>query len=378
MRLWKRTLALALGAGLLAAAPAGNAMAAEDRTKITSISLTVDSSIEAGEDSGDVSITANDSSYRVTDVDVVNDEGDWVSGDVPRVEITLEADDDYYFYSMSSSKVKLRGDDATYVSSHREDKNSTLVLTIKLDALEGSMEIESTQWEDDESTTATWEKADGAKSYQVRLYRGSSSVGETVSTTGTSWNFADRITREGEYYFKVRAVNQNNKKGDWYESDSIYVDEYMLADIKAGHYGSGGSGSGTSSTPGGPGASQGQWIQNSTGWWYRYSNGSYPANGWMQINNIWYCFDSAGYMRTGWIQSGSTWYYCDPSSGAMRTGWILDGNTWYFCNESGVMQTGWVQVNGTWYYCDPSSGAMWADRTTPDNHYVGSSGAMVR
>ena len=121
--------------------------------------------------------------YSVTDVDVINDDGEWVSGDVPRVEITLEADDDYYFASMSSSKVKLKGDDATYVSSHREDSSSTLVITIKLDALEGSMEIENVAWENDDSPIAIWDEAAGAKSYQVRLYRDSSSVGEAVTTS---------------------------------------------------------------------------------------------------------------------------------------------------------------------------------------------------
>lgn len=318
MKLWRKGLALAMCAGLMAAAFAGTAMAKEERTKITKIDVTVESNIQAGEDSGDVDVTANGDNYRVTDVEIVNDEGEWTSGDVPRVEVTLEAGDDYYFGAMSSSKVKLRGSDATYVTSHREDSSSTLIMTIKLDALEGSMEIEEVNWVDEQSPVAEWVTPDGAKSYQVRLYRGNSSVGSAVPTTNTYYNFASSITRTGEYYFKVRAVNSSSKKGDWYESDYIYVDEQMLANIRSGNYSSSNLSNGvnTSTTPG---VSTAQWVKDNVGWWYRYADGSYPKNGWLLINNIWYCFDSVGYMRTGWIQaSDGLWYYCD-SSGAMLT-----------------------------------------------------------
>lgn len=319
MKLWKKGFSMVMAASLMAAAFTGSAMAAEDRTKITKVDLTVDSNIETGDDMGDVNVTTSDSTYSVTEIEITNDDGEWVSGDVPRVEITLEADDDYYFTSMSSSKVKLRGDDATYVSSHRSDSNATLVITIKLDALEGSMEIESVQWENENAPIATWEEADGAKSYQLRLYRGSSSVGESITTTNTWYNLSDRFSREGEYYFKVRAVNSSNKKGDWYESDSVYVDEDLLADIKAGNYTTSNSAS-SGSTTNSPNTSSGaQWVQNSTGWWYRFADGSWPANGWLQINNLWYCFDASGYMRTGWIQTANgNWYYCG-SNGAMLT-----------------------------------------------------------
>lgn len=330
MKKWKKGLSLILSTGLLAAAFAGSAWAAEERTKISSVTLTIDSSIEAGEDEGDVDVTCDSSNYQVTDVDIINDDGEWVSGDTPRVEITLEADDDYYFASMSSSKVKLKGDDATYVSSHREDSSSTLVVTVKLDALEGSMEIDEVAWENDDSPVATWESTDGAKSYQVRLYRGSSSVGEAVTTTNTYYNFASKITRTGEYYFKVRAVNSNSKKGDWYESDYIYVDDGNLSDYQS--YSSSSYGSGNTVSAPGASPTSGTWMRNNIGWWYQYPDGTYPTNGWLQINNVWYCFDSVGYMRTGWIQAGNAWYYCDTNSGAMLTntrtpdGYYVDGN----------------------------------------------------
>ena len=158
-----------------------------------------------------------------------------------------------------------------------------------------------------------------------------------MSTSNEYYNFASSITREGEYYFKVRAVNSNSKKGDWYESDYIYVDDEMLANIKAGNYNSTTNSSG--STTNAPGNSQqASWIKDSVGWWYRYADGSYPTNGWLQINNQWYCFDSVGYMRTGWVQAGDgNYYYCDLTNGNMVTNtWTPDG---YYVNESGI----WVK-----------------------------------
>ncbi|MDD3251479.1 MAG: hypothetical protein PHV18_02845 [Lachnospiraceae bacterium] len=338
MRLWKKGLSVMMGAGILAALLAGTAFAAESRTKISSVTLTVDSAIETGDDSGDVTVTTDAGTYSVSDVNIVNDDGDWTAGDTPRVEVTLEADDDYYFVSMSSSKVKLKGDKASYVTSHREDSSSTLIVTIKLDELEGSMEIDEVSWQDDNSPIADWEDADGAKSYQVRLYRGSSSVGESVTTTNSYYNFASKITREGEYYFKVRAVNSNSKKGDWFESDYIYVDEQALARITSGTYnGTTNDASGTANAPNSS-TSTAQWKQNNIGWWYVFADGTYPTNGWLQINNVWYCFDSVGYMRTGWIQAGNAWYYCDTKSGGMLTNTRTPDN--YYVDANGVWQQG--------------------------------------
>lgn len=339
MKAFQKGLTVVLSASMLAALCAGSAMAAEERTKISSVSLTIESDIEAGEDSGSVTATANGSHYDVTDVDVVNDDGEWVSGDEPKVEITLEADDDYYFGSMSKSKVTLKGDDATYTGSRRQDSNSTLIVTVRLEELEGSMEIENVGWEDDNSPVARWDNAGGAKSYQVRLYRGSSSVGSAVTTTNDYYNFSSNITREGEYYFKVRAISSSNKKGEWFESDYIYVDDDMLDDIKNGHYGiSNGSGN-TASAPG-SNASSGTWMRNNVGWWYQYANGTYPSNGWLKINDIWYCFDASGYMRTGWILAGDgKYYYCDPREGSNQGAMLTNQRT-----PDGY----WVDANGVW------------------------------
>ena len=59
MYMWRKSLVLAVSSGMLAALLAGNAFAAEERTKISQVTLTVNSSIEAGNDSSDVTVEAD-------------------------------------------------------------------------------------------------------------------------------------------------------------------------------------------------------------------------------------------------------------------------------------------------------------------------------
>ena len=124
-----------------------------------------------------------------------------------------------------------------------------------------------------------------------------------------------------------------------------------------------------------PAPQGGQWISDSTGWWYRYTDGTYPAGQTVQIGNSAYRFGADGYMRTGWVsedgvwfyhdasgaqasgwvKDGGSWYYLDPASGRMATGWLLDGPTWYYLTPgSGAMATGWVKDGSSWYYMAPS------------------------
>lgn len=97
------------------------------------------------------------------------------------------------------------------------------------------------------------------------------------------------------------------------------------------------------------GKNGGEWIQDSNGWWYKYRDGSYPVNQWLQINGIWYYFNGRGYCHTGWLTYGNKTFYLQ-SSGAMQTGWLNLGKAWYYFSEEGEMATGWTEVLGFWYY----------------------------
>ena len=180
----------------------------------------------------------------------------------------------------------------------------------------------------------------------------------------------------------------------------------------------------------------GKWIQpgwkkNNIGWWYQYSDGTFPNNTWANINNKMYHFNTSGYMQTGWIIVDGNWYFLDTSGAMVSSQWVgnyyLDNNgvmlkntqtpdghyvdsngkwiqpgwkknnigwwyqypngtfpsntwlnlsnRWYYFNTNGYMQTGWVLVDGKWYFLD-ASGAMVSNRWI-GNYYLGSDGAML-
>ena len=121
------------------------------------------------------------------------------------------------------------------------------------------------------------------------------------------------------------------------------------------------------------------WIKSESKWWYRYVDGSYPANCWAQIDGQWYHFDASGWMQTGWLWVNGAWYYLGPS-GAMQTGWLNDG-AWYWLLDpeaGGAMATGVKAVQGAAYFFD-ASGAMAAGWCADGGawRYAAPSGALV-
>lgn len=62
------------------------------------------------------------------------------------------------------------------------------------------------------------------------------------------------------------------------------------------------------------------WVKDSTGWWYRNSDGSYPKSTWKKIDSKWYYFGEDGYMVSGqWQEYKGNLYYLG-ADGAMVTG----------------------------------------------------------
>ncbi len=187
---WQKRWSVLLLAAVLAALSAGSALAAEEREKITDIHLNINSTIEAGSSSGRVYVTTSDSSYRVGGVEILNEDDDWRGGMTPRVSVDLYAGSGYYFADASKKMFSFSGDDASYVTSRREDDKSTLVLTIKLDKLDnGDLSVEGAVW-DEGSGTASWDENPSARYYQVKLYREGSSVTGTRTTYETYYEFA--------------------------------------------------------------------------------------------------------------------------------------------------------------------------------------------
>lgn len=346
MKCYQNRLLLAASALVLVIFPCRTSFGAESRTAIDNIHLTIDSSIESGYSGGSISASTGDSAYRVGDVDILNENDNWMGGMIPRFTVSLYANSGYYFNSVGKNDCDFSGDEVTYVTSKREDDKSTLILTLKMSKLDnGDLSVSGLAW-DESSGYASWDENPSARSYQVRLYRDSSSVTSSRTVYEEQYDFAGDITRRGDYYFEVRAIGSGSEKGDWESSDSWYVTSAEADDLsyrydRFGSSGSGGPGANSSSngeTAGGPGSSSvkgGVWCLDQYGWWYRNDNGSYSRNNWQVINGLYYFFNESGYMRTGWIPWNQRWYYCGPD------------------------------------------GALWANCRTPDGYYVGGDGVWI-
>ena len=104
------------------------------------------------------------------------------------------------------------------------------------------------------------------------------------------------------------------------------------------------------------------WQKNATGWWYRYKDGSWPADcmvelPWSKGKSI-FCFDKRGYMVIGWRKIEGKWYYFDEN-GAMVTGWIVWKGAWFYLDPTdGHMHTGWLDYKNKRCYLDGSGRAL--------------------
>lgn len=141
------------------------------------------------------------------------------------------------------------------------------------------------------------------------------------------------------------------------------------------------------------------WKHNDRGWWYRYADGSYPANCWAWIGSAWYHFDAEGYMQTGWFWDNGYYWLGDENDGSMHAngwtwcnwawywleenglmrgeGWFFHNNTWYWINAGGDMAIGWVWIGEAWYYFN-EYGTMLTGWFTDASgwHYADDSGAV--
>lgn len=346
MKIIRQLTGFIISLGLLSVLMPADTSLADTRTKITEVNLNIDSSFTAGV-GGDVYVTTSDTAYTVSESTILNDDGEWTGNFRPRVSVYLEAGEDYYFSGTSKSIFHFTGDSCTFVSAKRRDSGTGLEVIFKMGQIgSGDLTVTGLEW-DPSSGIASWDEVAGAKSYQVCLYRGSSSFSGVKSTTSRRYNFSSLIDQKGDYFFRVRAIGYNSEKGEWEESDTGYVSAAQAEDFRYENRSSSSAGSssrGPGVTSSGPSSSSssgpaygnsGSWVQDTVGWWYRFSNGSYPVNCWQYIGKKWYFFNQYGYMAVGWIQWNSRWYYCG------------------------------------------SDGSMYINGRTPDGYYVGGDGAWI-
>lgn len=402
-------LSIALAAG-------GTALADEDREAIEDISLHFDSEITTGSSSCEVDVDTEDDEYSVGGVEVVNASGDWAGGTRPKLEIYLYADEDYYFASAKESMFHFSGEDVEYVSAKRQEDNSELVLVVKLEALdEENLEIDDAEW-DTSRGIARWDAAVDAKSYEVRLYRGSTLVDTQMirSASSTSYNFSSMMKQSGSYSFKVRAAGSGSARGEWQTSGKLRVSSGEMGDAeyedddeddKEYHPSS------SSTTPQEGEYSDEEFDDRDDDDWDdddednsddRDDNGEDDDDGPGVKGRTYASSASSSSSRkksdsaqedddeiaiyenavaTGgnisWRQDEYGWWFHFEDDTYPRDAWVLIDGKWYCFNESGYLRYGWILSNGTWYYCE-GSGAMLVNARTPDGHYVGGDGAWIQ
>ena len=124
-------------------------------------------------------------------------------------------------------------------------------------------------------------------------------------------------------------------------------------------------------------AISGEWKQDSTGWWFKKTDGSYPKSSWEEINSKWYYFDETGYIATSeyregyWVGSDGAWvtsYKGGKWKSDKKGKWYTDNSGWYPVSS-------WLKVDGKWYYFDKTGYLV--TKQWVDNYYVGDDGAWI-
>lgn len=307
--------------------------------KLTEVFITVNSNFKVGEHctENDVEVTTKSTKYSVSDVEIMNEIDDWGRNDTPVLEVTLDAEEGYYF-SITKSTITVKG--GTYISG-RKKSTTSVVLKIQLPSLREQVgEIDQARWIS--QTVGSWSETYNVGYYEVHLYRDDKSAGDIQRVNGTNFDFARIMLRPGTYSYKVRAVNaqDNTIKSDWREAEGrTSIDEAAAAQFKS-QYGS--------TIPSGalePGQAADQknqqlgWILDGNGWWYHNGNGSYTASNWQFIDGKWYFFDSKGYMVTGWIDWNGNSYYCNPENGDMLVSAMVPDGSGRRVDSTGA----WIQ-----------------------------------
>ena len=123
------------------------------------------------------------------------------------------------------------------------------------------------------------------------------------------------------------------------------------------------------------------WKKNETGWWYEYTDGTYPKEQFKEIDGVWYYFDNSGYMLSNqWKKHTDGYWYWFKNSGEMVTGWQTIGAKKYYFKETGEMKTGWLKEDDKWYYLDSVNGDLVTNsfvKGRDGSYYVGDDGVMV-
>lgn len=188
--------------------------------------------------------------------------------------------------------------------------------------------------------------------------------------TDEDWDYDDKDI--DAYFFKFADVPLLEPEVDE-EPDKPVASDSNATNSNASRPSGGSSGGSSRKVVTDSRNTNGTWVQDSIGWWFKKLDGSYPKNEWVMIKDIWYHFNEQGYMQTGWLDLNGVKYYLNPNGAMVSNDWSLQGEKWYYFDVSGAMQANkWVLWKEKWYYLT-DNGSM-ATNTSIDGYAVDQNG----
>ena len=109
---------------------------------------------------------------------------------------------------------------------------------------------------------------------------------------------------------------------------------------------------------------------------YRKPDGTYVANGWLNVDDELYYMDANGVMLKDTITPDGIYVNVNGEKTSYIPGWYWDpAGCWRYIQKNGYyMSNGWLQdTDGKWYYFNLGA-QMETDDITPDGYYVDANG----
>ncbi len=191
--------------------------------------------------------------------------------------------------------------------------------------------VSSAWWEEDGGAAkAVWEKAESSTKYRVQLYRGTSTVGNPVTTSAASHDFSNAISKKGTGNYSFIVIPVKGGVEDAAASDVLEVDSDLMSEIKTFLKDKKADAVAAATAPG-----QERWVMNPNGTYqYLKNDGNFIKGDWFQdTDGKWYYFGTNSYMVTGWQKIKNYWYYFGKDGALYVSTMTPDG---YTVNQDGV------------------------------------------
>jgi glucan-binding YG repeat protein len=196
---------------------------------------------------------------------------------------------------------------------------------------DGSYTVSSAWWDDSQGAVrAEWEKAESSTKYRVQLYRGTSTVGNPVTTSGSSHDFSSAISKKGTGNYSFIVIPVKGGVEDAAASEVLEIDSDRMSELKTYLKDKKSEAAAAATAPG-----QERWVMNPNGTYqYLKNDGNYIKGDWFQdTDGKWYYFDTKSYMVTGWQKIKNYWYYFGKDGALYVNTQTPDG---YTVNQDGV------------------------------------------